>query len=53
MQEPTPCALRGLVKPIYIDAPDKSSGKRQQNIRISYDLADFIPMNELTKEETA
>ena len=53
LQEPTPCALRELVKPIYIDAPDKSSGKRRQNIRISSDLVDFIPVNELTKEKTA
>mgnify|MGYP007039004844 FL=1 len=32
---------------------DKSSGKRRQNIRISYDLVGFIPLNELMKEETA
>lgn len=31
----------------------RSSGKRQQNIRISYDLVGFIPLNELMKEETA
>ena len=34
----TPYALRELVKAIYIEAPDKSSGKRHQGIRISYDL---------------
>lgn len=32
---------------------DKSSGKRRQNIRISYDLVGFIPLNELMNEETA
>ena len=32
---------------IYIEAPDKSSGKRRQNIRISYDLVGFIPVEEL------
>ena len=53
LQELTPYALRELVKAIYIEAPDKSSGKRQQNIRISYDLVNFIPVNELMKEETA
>ena len=53
LQELTPYALWELVKAIYIEAPDKSSGKRQQNIRISYDLVDFIPVNELMKEETA
>ena len=45
--------LRELVKAIYIGAPDKSSGKRRQNIRISYDLVGFIPVDELMKQETA
>ena len=45
--------VRELVKAIYIEAPDKSSGKRRQNIRIVYDLVGFIPLNELMKEETA
>ena len=53
LQELTSYALRELVKAIYIEAPDKSSGKRRQNIRISYDLVGFIPLNELVKEETA
>ena len=52
-QELTPYALRELVKAIYIEAPDKSSGKRRQNIRISYDLVGFIPVDELMKQETA
>ncbi|MGN1002368.1 MAG: DUF4368 domain-containing protein, partial [Oscillospiraceae bacterium] len=53
LQELTPYALRELVKAIYIEAPDKSSGKRRQNIRISYDLVGFIPVEELLKHETA
>ena len=53
VDELTPYALRELVKGVYIEAPDKSSGKRRQNIRISYDLVGFIPLNELMKEETA
>ena len=53
LQEMTPYALRELVKGIYIEAPDKSSGKRRQGIRISYDLVDFIPVEELMKQETA
>ena len=53
LDELTPYALRELVKAIYIEAPDKSSGKRHQGIRISYDLVGFIPLNELVKEETA
>lgn len=53
LDELTPYALRELVKGVYIEAPDKSSGKRRQNIRISYDLVGFIPMEELMKQETA
>ena len=53
LDELTPYALRELVKGVYIEAPDKSSGKRRQNIRNSYDLVGFIPLNELMKEETA
>ena len=51
--ELTPYALRELVKAIYIEAPDKSSGKRHQGIRISYDLVGFIPVEELLQVETA
>ena len=46
-------ALRELVSAIYVDAPDKSSGKRVQHIHIQYDGLGFIPLNELMKEETA
>lgn len=53
LRELTPYALRELVKAIYIEAPDKSSGKRRQNIHIVYDLVGFIPLNELMKEGTA
>ena len=53
LQEMTPYAMRELVKGIYIEAPDKSSGKRRQGIRISYDLVGFIPVEELMKQETA
>lgn len=53
MEGLTPYALRELVKAIYIEAPDKSSGKRRQNIRISYDLVGFIPVEELLKQGTA
>ena len=53
LDELTPYALRELVKAIYIEAPDKSSGKRRQGIRISYDLVGFIPVEELLKQETA
>ena len=53
LDELTPYALRELVKAIYIEAPDKSNGKRHQGIRISYDLVGFIPVEELLKQETA
>ena len=53
LQELTPYALRELVKAVYVESPDKSSGKRQQGIHISYDLAGFIPLNELTRQKTA
>ena len=53
LDELTPYALRELVKGVYIEAPDKSSGKRRQNIRISYDLVGFIPVEELLKQQTA
>ena len=53
LQELTPYALRELVKAIYIEASDKSSGKRRQGIRIAYDLVGFIPLEKLMKQETA
>lgn len=53
LQEMTPYALRELVKGIYIEAPDKSGGKRRQGVRISYDLVGFVPVEELLKQETA
>ncbi len=48
-----PYALRELVQAIYVDAPDKSSGKRRQSIHIKYDGMGFIPLDELMKGETA
>lgn len=51
LTELTPYALRELVKGIYVEAPDKSSGKRKQKIHISYDLIGFIPVDVLLKAE--
>ena len=48
-----PYALRELVQGIYVEAPDKSSGKRVQHIHIKYDGIGFIPLDELLKEKTA
>ena len=52
LTELTPYALRELVKAVYVEAPDKSSGKRKQKIHISYDLIGFIPVDVLTKSRT-
>ncbi|MEA4965607.1 MAG: hypothetical protein VB055_07290 [Oscillospiraceae bacterium] len=38
---------------IYVDVPDKSSGKQTQHIHIKYDGLGFIPLGELMKEKTA
>ena len=51
LTELTPYALRELVKGIYVEAPDTSSGKRKQKIHISYDLIGFIPVDVLLKAE--
>ncbi|MFQ6975823.1 MAG: DUF4368 domain-containing protein [Oscillibacter sp.] len=49
LTELTPYALRELVKAVYVDAPDKSSGKRRQKVHIEYDLVGYIPVDELLK----
>ena len=53
IEELTPYVLHELVKAIYVDAPDKSSGKRRQHIHIQYDGLGFIPLNELLASEKA
>ena len=53
IEELTPYVLHELVKAIYVDAPDKSSGKRRQHIHIQYDGLGFIPLNELLTSEKA
>ena len=53
LTELTPYAAHELIQKIYVEAPDKSSGKRKQAIHISYDLVGFIPINTLKKEEEA
>lgn len=39
--------LRKLVQTIYFDAPDRSSGKRRQQIHIKYDGLGLSPLDEL------
>lgn len=53
LTELTPYALRELVKAVYVEAPDKSSGKRTQRVHIEYDLVGYIPVDELIKAEQA
>ena len=48
-----PYSLRELIKAIYVDAPDKSTGKRTQHIHIEYDGIGFIPLAELIQKKTA
>ena len=38
---------------VYVDAPDKSSGKRRQKVHIEYDLVGYIPVDELLKAKQA
>ena len=53
LTELTPYALRELVKAVYVDTPDKSSGKRRQKVHIEYNLVGYIPVDELLKAEQA
>lgn len=53
LTELTPYALRELAKAVYVEAPNKSSGKRRQKVHIEYDFVGYIPVDELLKEEQA
>ena len=48
--------LNDMVKAVYVHAPDKSKGYREQQIDISYDLVGILPaalLNDLQNGETA
>ena len=50
LDELTPSVLNDMVKAVYVHAPDKSKGHREQQIDISYDLVGILPaslLNEL------
>lgn len=49
----TPYALRELIQGIYVEAPDKSTGKRRQTIHIKYDGIGFIPLDVLMNGKSA
>ena len=53
LTELTPYALRELGKAVYVEAPDKSGGKRKQKVPIENDPACYIPVDELIKAEQA
>ena len=56
LNELTPAILNDMVKAVYVHAPDKSKGYREQQIDISYDLIGILPtslLNGLQNGETA
>lgn len=56
LDELTPAVLNDMVKAVYVHAPDKSKGYREQQIDISYDLVGILPatlLNDLQNGETA
>ena len=55
LDELTPSVLNDMVKAVYVHAPDKSKGHREQQIDISYDLVGILPtslLNDLQKGKT-
>ena len=56
LDELTPAILNDMVKTVYVHAPDKSKGYREQQIDISYGLVGILPaslLNDLQNGETA
>ena len=56
LNELTPAVLNDMVKAVYVHAPDKSKGHREQQIDISYDLVEILPaslLNDLHNRETS
>ena len=56
LDELTPAILNDMVKAVYVHAPDKSKGYREQRIDISYDLVGILPaslLNDLQNGEMA
>lgn len=49
IEELTPAILNDMVKAVYVQKPDKSSGKRVQKVIISYNYAGILP-NELLNQ---
>jgi hypothetical protein len=54
LTELTPTFLNDLVSKVFVEAPNKSDGKRRQNNHISYDLVGILPeLNNPIYEEMA
>lgn len=56
LDELTHAVLNDMVKAVYVHAPDKSSGHREQQIDMSYDLVGILPaslLGDLSNGETA
>jgi len=53
LTELTPTILNDLVHKVFVEAPDKSSGKRKQHIQVSYDLLGILPRLEAQADERA
>ena len=56
LDELTTAVLNDMVKAVYVHAPDKSNGHREQQIDISYDLVGILPaslLGNLSNGETA
>ena len=56
LDELTPAVLNDMVKAVYVHAPDKAKGHREQQIDISYDLVEILPaslLNDLHNRETS
>ena len=49
IEELTPAVLNDMVKAVYVQKPDKSSGKRVQKVIISYNYAGILPNELLNK----
>ena len=47
-----PSILGDLVHKVFVEAPDRSSGKREQEIHISYDMPGFLPELRISESET-
>ena len=52
VDKPDGYTLHELSEAIYVEAPDKNSGRRTQAIHIKYDGIGFIPIHELMAKQT-